>query len=378
MSLSGAPTKRVACRLMDAHFVTLPGDGIGPEVTGQAVRILEGVGDRFGHSFSFEEELIGGAAIDAHGAALGLETVEAALAADAVLLGAVGGPRWDDPDSPVRPEQGLLGIRNAMRLFANLRPITVFPQLADASPLRPEILSGVDILFYRELTGGIYFGESGVDDGSAYQIMAYTDVEVERIVRMAAEAARTRKGKLTMVDKANVLEPSRLWRRVSTGLMAAEFPDVDFDVVLVDAMAMYLLARPADFDVVVTANLFGDILTDEASMITGSLGMLPSASVGADGPGLYEPVHGSAPDIAGAGVANPLATILAAAMALRHSLGLEEEATAIEAAVATVISTGLRTPDIAAGGPSIGTQEMGTAVLTALETVSPPAGGSPA
>jgi 3-isopropylmalate dehydrogenase len=353
---------------MDAHFVTLPGDGIGPEVTGQAVRILEGVGDRFGHSFSFEEELIGGAAIDAHGAALSLETVEAALAADAVLLGAVGGPRWDDPSSPVRPEQGLLGIREAMRLFANLRPITVFPELADASPLRPEILRGVDILFYRELTGGIYFGESGVGDGSAYQIMAYTDVEVERIVRMAAEAARARRGKLTMVDKANVLEPSRLWRRVSTGLMAAEYPDVDFDVVLVDAMAMYLLARPADFDVVVTANLFGDILTDEASMITGSLGMLPSASVGADGPGLYEPVHGSAPDIAGAGVANPLATILAAAMALRHSLGLEEEAVAVEKAVATVISAGLRTPDIAAGGDSIGTQEMGDAVLATLQS----------
>jgi 3-isopropylmalate dehydrogenase len=353
---------------MDAHFVTLPGDGIGPEVITQAVRVLEGVADRFGHAFSFEEELIGGAAIDAHGAALGLETVEAALAADAVLLGAVGGPRWDDPSALVRPEQGLLGIREALRLFANLRPITVFPELADASPLRPEILTGVDILFFRELTGGIYFGESGVGDGSAFQVMSYTEAEVERIVRMAADAARTRRGKLTMVDKANVLEPSRLWRRVTTELIASEYGDLEFEVVLVDAMAMYLLARPADYDVVVTSNLFGDILTDEASMITGSLGMLPSASVGLDGPGLYEPVHGSAPDIAGTGVANPLAAILAAAMALRHSLGLEEEATAVEAAVASVIASGLRTPDIAAGGDSVGTTEMGNAVLAALQS----------
>jgi 3-isopropylmalate dehydrogenase len=351
---------------MNAHFVTLPGDGIGPEVIAEAIRVLGAVADRFGHQFSFEEHLIGGAAIEAHGAALDLETVEAALAADAVLLGAVGGPRWDDPSSPVRPEQGLLGIRDAMRLFANLRPITVFPELANASPLRPEILAGVDILFFRELTGGIYFGESGVGEGSAYQVMSYTEAEVERIVRMAATAARQRRGKLTMVDKANVLEPSRLWRRVTTALIEVEFPDLDFDVVLVDAMAMYVLSRPADFDVVVTANLFGDILTDEASMITGSLGMLPSASVGADGPGLYEPVHGSAPDIAGAGVANPLATILAAAMALRHSLNLEAEAASIEAAVGAVIASGLRTPDIAAGGPSIGTEEMGTAVIEAL------------
>ncbi|RZV45150.1 MAG: 3-isopropylmalate dehydrogenase [Acidimicrobiia bacterium] len=351
---------------MNAHFVTLPGDGIGPEVIAQAIRVLEAVADRFDHTFSFEEELIGGAAIDAHGAALGLETVEAALASDAVLLGAVGGPRWDDPNSRVRPEQGLLGIREAMRLFANLRPITVFPQLADASPLRPEILRGVDILFFRELTGGIYFGESGVGEGSAYQVMSYTEGEVARIVRMAADSARTRRGKLTMVDKANVLEPSRLWRRVTTELIAAEYEDLDFEVVLVDAMAMYLLSRPADYDVVVTANLFGDILTDEASMITGSLGMLPSASVGLDGPGLYEPVHGSAPDIAGAGVANPLATILAAAMALRHSLNLEQEAAAVEAAVASVIASGLRTPDIAAGGESVGTTAMADAVLAAL------------
>ena len=353
---------------MNAHFVTLPGDGIGPEVIAEAIRVLGTVADRFGHEFSFEEHLIGGAAIEAHGAALDLETVEAALASDAVLLGAVGGPRWDDPSSPVRPEQGLLGIREAMRLFANLRPITVFPELASASPLRPEILAGVDILFFRELTGGIYFGESGVGEGSAYQVMSYTEAEVERIVRMAATAARQRRGKLTMVDKANVLEPSRLWRRVTAGLIDGEFPDLDFEVVLVDAMAMYLLSRPADFDVVVTANLFGDILTDEASMITGSLGMLPSASVGADGPGLYEPVHGSAPDIAGSGVANPLATILAAAMALRHSLNLEPEAAAVEAAVGAVIASGLRTPDIAAGGDSVGTTTMADAVIAELKS----------
>ncbi|NNC91977.1 MAG: 3-isopropylmalate dehydrogenase [Acidimicrobiia bacterium] len=352
---------------MNAHFVTLPGDGIGPEVVAEATAVLSAVAARSGHTFTFEERLIGGAAIDATDHPLPPETVVACRAADAVLLGAVGGPRWDGPDATVRPEQGLLGIRRELGLFANLRPIRVFPELAGASPLRADILTGVDILFVRELTGGIYFGEAGArEDGAAYQVMEYRPDEVERIVRVAAEAARGRRGALTMVDKANVLEPSRLWRRISGDLVAAEYPDLDYDVVLVDAMAMYLLSRPADFDVVVTANLFGDILTDEASMITGSLGMLPSASLGSSGPGLYEPVHGSAPDIVGSGVANPLATILAAAMALRHSLALEEEAAAVEQAVATVISSGLRTPDIAAGGPSTGTPEMGRAVIEAL------------
>jgi 3-isopropylmalate dehydrogenase len=352
---------------MNAHFVTLSGDGIGPEVVAEASAVLSAVAARFGHTFTFEERLIGGAAIDAGGDPLPPETVAACRRADAVLLGAVGGPRWDSPDAAVRPEQGLLGIRRELGLFANLRPIRVFPELAGASPLRQEILVGVDILFVRELTGGIYFGEAGTrEDGAVYQVMEYRSEEVERIVRVAAEAARGRRGALTMVDKANVLEPSRLWRRVSGDLIAAEYPDLDYDVVLVDAMAMYLLSNPGDFDVVVTANLFGDILTDEASMITGSLGMLPSASLGSDSPGLYEPVHGSAPDIAGAGVANPLATILAAALALRHSLNLEDEATAVEHAVATVISSGLRTPDIAAGGPAIGTTEMGQAVVAAL------------
>ncbi|MBT8216663.1 MAG: 3-isopropylmalate dehydrogenase [Acidimicrobiia bacterium] len=351
---------------MQARFAVLGGDGIGPEVTAQGVRVLNHVAGQFDHDFSFDDALIGGVAIDTDGTALPRATVDLARAADAVLLGAVGGPKWDDPTAGVRPEQGLLGIRKELELFANLRPITVFPALADASPLRPERLAGVDILFYRELTGGIYFGDSGRSDGAAYQVMSYTTAEVERIVRLAAAAARARLGKLTLVDKANVLEPSRLWRQVTTDLVTAEYPDLDFDVVLVDAMAMYLLSRPSDFDVVVTANLFGDILTDEASMIVGSMGMLPSASLGSSGPGLFEPVHGSAPDIAGTGFANPLAAILCAALALRHSLGLEAEAAAIEAAVHTVIDDGLRTPDIAAGGASVGTVEMTDAVIAAL------------
>lgn len=351
---------------MKAQFVTLPGDGIGPEVAAEAVRVLGAVADRYDHDFKFEEHLIGGAAIDATGEPLAQATVEACRRADAVILGAVGGPRWDDPTSPVRPEQGLLGIRRQLGLFANLRPIIVFPELASASPLRPELVAGVDILFFRELTGGIYFGDSGTDENSAFQVMRYTNEEVERIVRVAAEAARQRGGKLTMVDKANVLEPSRLWRRLAGELVAAEYPDLDYEVVLADAMAMYLLSRPVDFDVVVTSNLFGDMLTDEASMLTGSLGMLPSASIGSDGPGLYEPVHGSAPDIAGTGVANPLATILASAMALRHSLGLEIEAAAVEAAVASTLTAGLRTADIAGGGPSVGTIEMAEAVIASL------------
>ncbi|MDH3606234.1 MAG: 3-isopropylmalate dehydrogenase [Acidimicrobiia bacterium] len=351
---------------MKAQFAVVAGDGIGPEVTEQAVAVLTAVGAQHGHEFSFEERLIGGAAIDAAGTPLPSDTVAACRTADAVLLGAVGGPQWDDPKSPIRPEQGLLGLRSELEVFANLRPIRVFPELAGASPLRPDIVSGVDILFYRELTGGIYFGESGIDEGGAYQVMRYNRHEIERIVRMAADAAQTRRGRLTMVDKANVLEPSRLWRTVAAELIAEEYPNLAYDVVLVDAMAMYLVSHPTEFDVVVTANLFGDILTDEASMITGSLGMLPSASVGASGPGLYEPVHGSAPDIAGEGLANPLAAILAAAMALRHSLGLEKEALAIESAVAAAITAGLRTADIAGGGPSVGSAEMGAAVIEAL------------
>jgi 3-isopropylmalate dehydrogenase len=351
---------------MHAHITVLPGDGIGPEVTEQAVRVLSAIADRFGHTVEFDEALVGGAAIDAVATPLPDATVGACRTADAVLLGAVGGPKWDDPGADVRPEQGLLGIRRELGLFANLRPITVFPELAGASPLRAHLLAGVDILFYRELTGGIYFGEAGVDGERAFQTMSYSVNEVERIVRLAADAARARRGRLTMVDKANVLEPSRLWRRVAGEIVATDYSDLEYEVVLVDAMAMHLLSRPGTFDVVVTSNLFGDILTDEASMITGSLGMLPSASLGADGPGLYEPVHGSAPDIAGTGVANPLAAILCAALALRHSLGLETEASVVEKAVASVITGGYRTADIAAGGPSVGTVEIGDAVIEAL------------
>ena len=348
----------------------LPGDGIGPEIIEQASRVLEAVRTRFGHTFTFSRHPIGGVSIDACGDPLPPETVDACRASDAILLGAVGGPKWDDPSAKTRPEAGLLKIRKELGLFANLRPIRLFDQLVDASPLRREIIEGTDILFLRELTGGIYFGESGTsgsgDDESGYQSMVYSAAEVKRIVRLAAQAAKGRDNRLTSVDKANVLEPSRLWRRVAAQVMAEEFPDVQYDVVLVDAMAMHLINRPRDFDVVVTGNMFGDILTDEASMLPGSLGMLPSASLGESGPGLYEPIHGSAPDIAGQGIANPLATILAAAMLLRHSLSLNEEADAVESAVEKVLADGLRTADLSRGGEAIGTEEMGAAVVARL------------
>lgn len=355
---------------MDAKIVLLPGDGIGPEVVAEAVRVLEAVAAKFGHKFAFTTCPMGGNAIDSHGTPLPDETLAACRQADAVLLGAVGGPKWDDPAAKTRPEVGLLKIRKELGLFANLRPIKPSAHLLDASPLKKEILEGTDILFVRELTGGIYFGESGrkphASGEEAWNVMTYSTGEVERVVRLAANAARGRRGKLTMVDKANVLEASRLWRSVSARLMATEFPDVKYDTVLVDAMAMHLLSRPRDFDVVVTENLFGDILTDEGSMLTGSMGLLPSASLGEPGPGLYEPIHGSAPDIAGKGIANPLATILAAAMLLRHSLKLEQEALAIENAVDAVLQQGARTADIAAGKPSIATRAMGDLVLLKL------------
>lgn len=351
---------------MDANIVLLPGDGIGPEIVREGAKVLGRIAEKFGHSFSFQSQQIGGIAIDQCGDALPDETLHACRGASAILLGAVGGPKWDDPSAKTRPEAGLLKIRKELGLFANLRPIQTFDELVDASPLRREIVDGTDILFFRELTGGIYFGPSkretvnGVESASAE--MVYSVPEVERIVRLAATAARQRRNKLTSVDKANVLEPSRLWRQTAQRVMNEEFADVDYEVVLVDAMAMHLINRPRDFDVVVTGNLFGDILTDEASMLPGSLGMLPSASIGDSGPGLYEPIHGSAPDIAGQGIANPLATILASAMLLRHSLKLEDEAAAVEAAVREVLAGGLRTADIARGGPSIGTQAMGDAV----------------
>lgn len=355
---------------MQCNFVLLPGDGIGPEIVAQAKRVLIAVAEKFGHTFELSSHIIGGIAIDETGDPLPQATIDACRASDAVLLGAVGGPKWDDPSAKTRPEAGLLKIRKELGLFANLRPIQTFPELVDASPLKREIVEGTDILFVRELTGGIYFGPSGTEvvngHDTAFQSMVYSVPEVERVVRLAAEAARNRRGKLTSVDKANVLEPSRLWRRVAERVVKNEFPELQYNVVLVDAMAMHLLSRPRDFDVVVTSNLFGDILTDEASMLPGSLGMLPSASIGAEGPGLFEPIHGSAPDIAGKNIANPLATILATAMMLRHALKQNDEADAIETAVRNVLASGARTADIASGARSIGTTEMGDLVLKFL------------
>lgn len=355
---------------MQAKIVSLPGDGIGPEVVAEAERVLLAVAKTHGHTFSFQTCPMGGNAIDSHGTPLPDETLAACRTADALLLGAVGGPKWDDPKAKTRPEAGLLKLRKELGLFANLRPIRVSSQLVDASPLKASVISGTDILFVRELTGGLYFGESGrkphASGEEAWNTMTYTTGEIERVVRMSAQFARGRRKKLTMVDKANVLEVCRLWRSVSARVMQEEFPDIAYDVVLVDAMAMHLLSRPRDFDVVVTENLFGDILTDEGSQISGSMGLLPSASLGDPGPGLYEPIHGSAPDIAGKGIANPLATILAAAMLLRHSLKLETEAAQIESAVNTVLAAGARTKDIAAGGPNVNTREMGDRVLAEL------------
>ncbi|MEL7263686.1 MAG: 3-isopropylmalate dehydrogenase [Planctomycetota bacterium] len=352
---------------MTIRIALLPGDGIGPEIVSVAAEVLSAVGAKHGLDFKTESHLIGGIAIDETGDPLPTETVTACREADAILLGAVGGPKWDDPNAKTRPEAGLLKIRKELGLFANLRPINTFSELVDASPLKRDVVEGTDILFVRELTGGIYFGDSGTTtvDGipAAYQSMLYNEQEVRRVVRIAAVAAQKRGNRLTSVDKANVLEPSRLWRRVAADLMATEFPDVQYDVVLVDAMAMHLINRPKDFDVVVTGNMFGDILTDAASMLPGSLGMLPSASLGDDGPGLYEPIHGSAPDIAGKGIANPLATILATALMLRHSLKQEAAAQSIEAAVGGVLADGLRTADIVSNGEPISTSAMGEAVI---------------
>ncbi|HVO54458.1 MAG TPA: 3-isopropylmalate dehydrogenase [Solirubrobacterales bacterium] len=367
--MSGAP-----------RIVVLPGDGIGPEIVAAATELLDALGE-----FSYDERLMGGCSIDEHGVALTDEVLEACKGADAVLLGAVGGPKWDttDPDAP-RPEQGLLGLRKGMGLYANLRPVRPSPALVSASPLREERIAGTDLLVVRELTGGIYFGDSGRDGDAAHDTCEYTAAEVERIARTAFEAARRRAEgsgrapKVTSIDKANVMETSRLWREVVTRV-APDYDDVALDHLLVDNAAMQLVSRPADFDVIVAENLFGDILSDEAAMLTGSLGMLPSASLGADGdPGLFEPVHGSAPDIAGHGTANPLATFLSAAMMLRHGLGRADDAARIEVAVDAVLARGLRTPDLAAGTVAqppmvdvpleveVGTAEMTSAVLEEL------------
>ncbi|HZX24414.1 MAG TPA: 3-isopropylmalate dehydrogenase [Woeseiaceae bacterium] len=352
---------------MEALIALLPGDGIGPEVTEAGRRALDAVAARHGHRFEMHEGLVGGGAIDARGNALPRDTLELCTRADAVLLGAVGGPKWSDPEAPVRPEQGLLDLRSALGVFANLRPVRPLPELYDASAIRAERLQGTDLMVVRELTGGIYFGDKHRDADSASDLCRYTRLEIERIVRVAAGLARDRRGRLASVDKANVLETSRLWRQVTTEIVAAEFPEVELEHVLVDAAAMHLISRPADFDVIVTENMFGDILTDEASMLSASLGMLPSASLGAGTRGLYEPIHGSAPDIAGRDAANPCATIASAAMLLRYSLGLHEEADELDRAIAAAIRGGARTTDIASPGHAfLGTREMTAAVIERL------------
>jgi 3-isopropylmalate dehydrogenase len=363
---------------MNYRIVVLPGDGIGPEVTSVALCVLSAAGEASGHSFEFDEQRIGGIAIDAEGTPLPDRTIAACHAADAVLLGAVGGPKWDDPRARVRPEQGLLGLRKSLELFANLRPVQPMAALMSASPLRPELLRGVDLLVVRELTGGIYFGEKRRENTEAGEraidTCTYTTAEIERIVRVAGALARQRRGKLTSVDKANVLETSRLWRQVTTRVVQEEFPELQLEHMLVDSCAMALVQRPADFDVIVTENMFGDILTDEAAVLAGSIGVLPSASLGARRNrvglpvGVYEPIHGSAPTIAGRGIANPVGTILSAALMLRHSLGLEAEARRIEAAVAATINDAVCSADITTNaGSAHSTSQVGDAVRTHLE-----------
>jgi 3-isopropylmalate dehydrogenase len=362
---------------MEANITLLPGDGIGPEVVSAAVEVLGAVGTRFGHTFNLTEKLVGGCAIDATGQPLPDETLEACQAADAVLLGAVGGHKWDDPSAAVRPEQGLLGLRKNLGLFANLRPVKPDPNLIEASPLRSERLLGVDLLVVRELTGGIYFGEPRLrrtvrGEQVAMDTMTYSESEVRRVAQLAFQLAEQRRSKVTSVDKANVLECSRLWRQTVTAV-GQDYPQVSLEHILVDAAAMFLLTRPAAFDVLVTGNMFGDILTDEASVLSGSMGNLPSASLGeaqnrfGKARGMYEPIHGSAPDIAGQGVANPIGTILSAALLLCYSLGLEQEALAVEKAVEAAIAAGQRTADLASEGQTpVSTAEMTETIVSNL------------
>lgn len=348
---------------MERLIVVLPGDGIGPEVTTAAITVLRRVARRHGLPMVFETHPFGGAAIDAHGEPLPAPVLARCRVADAILMGAVGGPKWAKVPVAIRPEAGLLALRRALGLYANLRPVRPHPALLDLSPVRRERVEGTDMMVVRELTGGIYFGARTRTADRATDECAYTVDEIQRVTRTAATLARARKRRLVSVDKANVLETSRLWRETVSALMAREFPDVAVEHLLVDAMAMYLISRPRDFDVVLTENLFGDILTDETAALTGSLGMMPSASIGDGGPGLYEPIHGSAPDIAGRGIANPYGTILSAAMLLRHSLGLEAAADEIEHAVDAAISAGVLTPDL---GGRARTAEATVAVLEAL------------
>ncbi|GAB4445225.1 MAG: 3-isopropylmalate dehydrogenase [Anaerolineales bacterium] len=360
------------------HFkiTLLPGDGIGPEVIGEAVRVLEAIAVKYNHTFDFQERLMGGCSIDKYGSSLTDETLADCQSSDAVLLGAVGGPKWDDPRAKDRPERGLLALRKGLGVFANLRPVKVHPALVDHSPLKPAKLHGVDILVIRELTGGLYFGQPKMRemrDGAerAVDTLEYYDYEIRRILTLAFELARGRRKKVTSVDKANVLESSRLWRQIASSLGTAN-PDIELEHTLVDTAAMRLIASPASLDVVVTENMFGDILTDEASVLAGSMGMLPSASLGEAGSrsagearmGLYEPIHGSAPDIAGQGIANPIGTILSAAMMLRHSFGLESEACAVEEAVNATLSAGARTADL---GGKLTTRQMADEIIKRIE-----------
>lgn len=359
---------------MRFKVAVLPGDGVGPEVAAEGVKVLQKVGQKFGHEFDLLYGDIGGASIDKHGLALTPETLSMCKRCDAVYLAAVGGPKWDDPLARVHPEDGLLGLRKGLKLFANLRPVKVLPMLADQTNLKPEVVSGADFIFVRELTGGLYFGKpkkkwETLRGWKAVDTMSYSEKEIERIVRVGFELARTRRKKLTSVDKANVLETSRLWRKVATEI-AAEYPDVELEHQLVDACAMRLIQRPTDFDVIVTENTFGDILTDEASMLAGSMGMLPSASLAgvpkgksSKAFGMYEPIHGSAPKRAGLNMANPIATILSCAMMLRYSFGLPKEAEAVEHAVNRALEDGYRTYDIMADGmKKVGTREMGEVI----------------
>jgi 3-isopropylmalate dehydrogenase len=348
-------------------IAVLPGDGIGREVIAEAEKVLAQVGELYGHAFAFEHALVGGAAMDATGEPLPQSTLRLCKASDAVLFGAVGDPKYDDPAAKVRPEQALLGLRQKLGLYANLRPVWMHPALAGASPLRPKDVTGVDLVVVRELTGGIYFGRPRVEGAErAVDTMIYTREEVERVAHLAFGMAVGRRGKVTSVDKANVLACSRLWRQVVDEI-GRSYPDVQLEHLLIDAATMHLIKRPRDFDVILTGNMFGDILSDETSVLAGSMGMLPSASIGQGQVGMYEPIHGSAPDIAGQGLANPLAAILAAAMLLRHSLGLEAEARAVETAVAHVLDAGHRTADLTSqGGPHVTTQQMGSLVIDAL------------
>ena len=349
---------------MEYKITLLPGDGIGPEVVAEAARVLDVIASKHGHTFKFAERLMGGCSIDKYGSSLTDETLADCKSADAVLLGAVGGPKWDDPSAKDRPERGLLALRKGLGVFANLRPVKVHPALIDSSPLKPEKLKGVDIMVVRELTGGLYFGwpkGRDVKDGRerAVDTLEYYDYEIRRVMELAFKLAKGRKKKVTSVDKANVLESSRLWRQIATQI-GKENPDIQLEHVLVDTASMRLVTGPASMDVIVTENMFGDILTDEASVLAGSMGMLPSASLGESGCGLYEPIHGSAPDIAGKGIANPIGTILSSAMMLRHSFKLEAEAVSIEKAVEQVIIDGARTADI---GGKLTTRQMADEII---------------